>query len=100
MPKDAYLTFLMKKYVTALVLMLSFASCKDTWNEEDKQSFYQACMDDAKTWAGSDARAKTYCDCVFGKMEKKYPNENDALEHIDKLAKDSSLIGCKTEIMR
>lgn len=81
------------------MVMLS-VSCKNTWNEEDKSAFYEACTGEAIRWAGTQEVAKTYCDCVFGKMEKKYPNEEDALEHIDVLAKDTDLIKCKEEILK
>lgn len=89
----------MNKFLLSALLIVLFASCKNTWNEEDKASFYLACVDDAKTWAGSPDRAKTYCDCVFEKMEKIYPNESDALEHINELTKDTSLVNCKTWIL-
>lgn len=75
-------------------------SCRNTWSQEDKDAFYQACTDDAKTWAGSAGNVKTYCDCVFAKMEKKFPNENDALDHIDELTKDTSLLNCRKVIMK
>jgi len=88
----------MKKIPLFLLLIILSASCKNTWNQEDKDAFYQACTEEARTWAGSQEKAKAYCDCVFAKMEKKYPNEEDALEHIDILAKDTDLIKCKEEI--
>ena len=69
------------------------------WSREDKATFYQACTEEAKPWTGSAEKAKTYCDCVFANMEKKYPNEEDALEHIDSLAKDSALLNCKGAVM-
>ncbi len=89
----------MKKAFLLLLFTIFSVSCKNTWNQEDKDSFYQACTGEAIRWAGTEEKAKEYCDCVFGKMEKKYPNENDALEHIDILAKDTDLINCKGEIM-
>jgi hypothetical protein len=85
----------MKKGILFIVLITSFSSCINTWNEEDKAAFHEACMDEAKAWAGTEARAKTYCDCVFEKMEKKYPNENDALAHISDLAHDTALLQCR-----
>jgi hypothetical protein len=88
----------MKKIFPFLLLLILLASCKSSWNDEDKDAFYQACTDEAIHWAGTQERAKTYCDCVFGKMIKKYPNEEDALEHIDSLGKDPDLIRCKEEM--
>jgi len=90
----------MKKICFLLLLSVVSISCKNTWNEEDKSAFYSACTDEAIKWAGSEAKAKTYCDCVFSKMEKKYPNEEEALEHLDILAKDTGLVNCKTEVMK
>ena len=90
----------MKKMSLLVLFIILSASCKNTWNQEDKDAFYQACTGEAATWAGSPEKAKAYCDCVFSKMEKKYPNEEDALEHIDILAKDTDLIKCKEEIIQ
>ena len=83
-----------------ILLVIISASCKNTWSEEDKDSFYQACTDEANKWAGSPEKAKTYCDCVLQKMMTKYPHEDDALEHIDILAKDTALMHCKDEVMK
>ncbi len=89
---------MMKKFALVLLVSVGSVSCKNTWSQEDKDAFYQACTEEAKTWAGSDSVAKSYCDCVLGKMVQKYPNEQDALEHLDVLAKDTGLIGCKLQI--
>lgn len=76
------------------------SSCKDTWPQEDKDAFYQSCMDDANTWAGSKENAKTYCDCVMKKLLKKYPHENDALDHIDSIINDPDIQACKAPILK
>ncbi len=76
-------------------MLLSLASCKNTWNEDDKGAWREACTENAMHWAGSEAQAKTYCDCVLDKIMIKYPNENDALEHVGELATDSSVQGCR-----
>lgn len=81
-----------------LLVIISSSSCKETWNQEDEDSFYKACTDEAMKWAGTPEKAKTYCDCVLGKMKAKFPNENDALEHIDVLAKDTALINCRKQV--
>jgi len=88
----------MKKIAALFILILSMASCKNTWDEDDKNMFYQSCMDEANNWAGD--KAKPYCDCVTEKMMKKYPNESDALEHIDSVMNDPDLKSCKTEMMK
>ena len=77
------------------VLLVTLFACKNTWNEEDKDAWQEACRENAIRWAGSDAKAKTYCDCVLQKMIQKYPNENDALEHIAELASDTALKSCR-----
>jgi len=90
----------MKAIFALLLLAIVSPSCKEKWNEEDKKAFYQACTETARNdWAKTDDIAKIYCDCVFNKMYQKYPHEEDALEHIDILAKDTDLIKCKDEIM-
>lgn len=91
----------MKTICALLLLMVAFSSCRETWTIGGKNSFYQACTETARSdWAQSDSVAKTYCDCVFEKMKQKYPHEEDALEHIDVLAKDTDLVKCKQEIMK
>ena len=87
----------MKKIVLYIIILTSVSSCANTWNEDDKDAWKQACKETAMHWAGSEGKAKTYCDCVLGQMIKKYPNENDALEHINELATDTSLSNCKTK---
>jgi hypothetical protein len=88
------------KKIAAILLIVLLGSCKNTWDSDDKDAWRQACMENATKWAGSDDKAKTYCDCVLQKMMEKYPHENDALEHIDELTKDSSVQSCKTEVMK
>lgn len=90
----------MKRTLVITLLVLSVCSCKNTWSSADKDAFYEACTDEAIRWAGTKEHAKTYCDCVFGKMEAKYPNEDEALEHIDVLAKDTDLVKCKEEVIK
>lgn len=87
----------MKRVIFLFAIILCATSCKNTWSQEDKDTFYKSCMDEANTWAGD--KAKPYCDCMLEKMMKKYPNENDALENIDSVIKDPDLQACKTEIM-
>ena len=90
----------MKTTFILLLLIVGISSCKEKWNEEDKRAFYSACTETAHNdWAPTDSIAKIYCDCIFDKMAKKYPEEEDMLEHIDKLAKDTDLIKCRQEVM-
>lgn len=89
----------MKVFFGVFILVL-LSSCRENWSRQTKDSFYTACTEEAIKWAGSEQKAKDYCDCVFEKMYKKYPHEEDALMHIDSLAKDPELIGCKEEAMK
>jgi hypothetical protein len=91
-----YFTYIcfMKKLLPFMLLLL-LGACKNTWNEDDKAAWREACTENAMKWAGSDEKAKTYCDCVLQKMMLKYPNENDALEHMGELATDTSIQNCK-----
>lgn len=90
----------MKKFLLLFLLVFALGSCQAGWNEDDKKAFYQACTETASTWASSPAQAKSYCDCVFEKMVKKYPVEDDALEHLAELAQDPDLVKCKEEVGR
>lgn len=83
-----------------IILLLAISSCKNTWTQEDKDAFYQVCTEDANKWTISPEQSKTYCDCVFGHVERKYPHVADALEHMDSLAKDPDLLRCQDDIMR
>ena len=89
-----------KLIYSLLLLLLLLPSCKDTWEEEDKVLFKKACMQDAVKWAGSDEKATTYCNCVLEKILVKYPHENDALDHMDSLAKDPTIQSCRDGIMQ
>ena len=85
------------KRIFPLLLLLCLCGCKNTWNEDDEDTWRTACHENAMKWAGSDDKAKTYCECVLSKMKQKYPNENDALEHISELATDTALMNCREQ---
>ena len=90
----------MKKYIPLLLLIIITASCRNAWNEADSITFNRACLDDAKTWAGSPEKAGIYCNCVIAKVKEKYPDENDAMKQIGNLATDKDLQGCKDSVMK
>ena len=88
----------MKPFLPLFVVILFFNSCTTVWNEDDKQVFYKACLDDAQTWTHSIEKSKVYCDCVTEKILKKYPKESDAIEHLDSLVNDPEIKKCKHDV--
>ncbi len=88
----------MKKYLPLLLFITIAVSCKNTWNEAGDKTFHKACIDDAKTWAGSTEKAEIYCNCVIGKVKAKYPDEDEAMKQIDNLFTDKDLQACKDSI--
>ena len=82
-----------------LLPLIALCSCKGSWDEDDKKVFYQSCLDEAKGWVKPE-KAKPYCDCVLDKVLAKYPNESDALEHIDSVINDPAVAQCKVEASR
>ena len=90
----------MKKIAPFLLLAVISSSCKNTWTQSDKESFYEACMEDANKWSGGQDKSKTYCDCVIIKVMEKYPHVGDALDHIETLAVDPEIKGCRTPIYK
>jgi len=87
------------KQISILLLIGSLASCTDFWSGSTQRKFHEACADEAIKWAGTPEKADVYCNCVLKKMMKKYPNEEDAFTHMDKLAQDTDLMNCKQEII-
>lgn len=90
----------MARIIIFVFIAFSFAACKGSWDNEDKEAFYGDCLEQANTWAGSDAKAKAYCDCVMEKTMKKFPSETDALEHIDSVINDPDIYSCKVDAMK
>ena len=90
----------LKKLVILLLIFAGFASCRNTWNQTNEQTFYNACLDDAKTWAASPEQAATYCNCVIPKIRQKYPNENDAMKQINLLALDKDMQACRDSLQK
>lgn len=85
------------KKLLLIALLLSFASCKG-WNEDEQQSWHTACMEQARTWAPTDADAKTYCDCVMQKLQSRYPDLNEALKNVEQIAADTLFVNCRSGI--
>jgi hypothetical protein len=80
---------------TLVVLMLFFASCENTWTDEDKDMFRQGCVEDGKSRGMTEAQIKSMCDCRLEIIMKKYPKVADALEHVDSVINDPEIAACK-----
>lgn len=83
--------------IIPMLMLFGLCSC-NKWSEEDKTAWKQACTENASQWAATETGAKTYCDCILGKMEQKYPDINDALAHTAEMATDTSLMNCRDGI--
>lgn len=90
----------MKKLFAILAIVVSCTSCRNAWNQSDKDAFYEACVDDANTWTGDPAKSKQYCECVMVKVLDRYPNVNDALDNIETLSRDPEIKKCRIPIMK
>ena len=90
----------MKKYLPLLLLIFVSQSCKNAWNESGDATFKKACIDDAKTWAGSPEKAEVYCNCVITKVKEKYPTVDEAMKQIGTLSTDKDLQNCRDSLMK
>ncbi len=88
----------MKKIIVIALITLCSSSCRNAWNETDDASFRHACIDEAKTWAGSPERAEAYCNCIIPKIKEKYPDENEAMQQINQLISDKDLQACRDSL--
>jgi len=89
----------MKKLIHILPFAILLTSCEG-WHQENKEAFFGACMDDARTWIQDPDKAKTYCECVMIKVMDKYPNVNDALENVELMSRDPDIQACKVPILK
>lgn len=48
-----------------------------TWTKKEHEEFVTSCINSAKASLG-ETKAKNYCECMMFKIEKLYPNANDA----------------------
>jgi hypothetical protein len=82
---------------SALVFLLLFCvfSCKRKWTQDDKAQFLGGCLRTATTNLGEQG-AKTYCNCLLGKMMEKYPNAND----IRYVKYDSSIVSVAKDCLK
>ncbi len=90
----------LKTIILLLLILTGLASCRNAWNQDNEKTFYNACIDDAKTWAATPEQAAAYCNCIIPKIKQKYPDENEAIKQIDSLANDKYLQGCMDSLRR
>jgi len=91
----------MKRFIICLSLVsLLFTSCKNTWSRDDKETFYQTCKEGASQFTTDSNKIKAFCDCRIDVLMRKYPNENDFLEHMDSVMKDADLDKCKELLLK
>lgn len=62
------------------------------WSKVNREGFMTVCVSKAKDGMGSESKAENYCACMLDKIQKIYPNANDAGKLTDerttKLAQD------------
>lgn len=87
----------MKKYALLLLTVITFAACKNTWPDEYKDLFHQACMEEEMVDGVSEAKAKAICDCRTDKVIEKYPDFKEAMENIIEVTNDPELKECEGE---
>jgi hypothetical protein len=85
----------MKKMFIVLAVASLAIGCKgkakSSWSKEEKDSFTTNCVNGATAGMGAD-KAKSYCDCMLGKIEEKYPKAAEAgnldVNSMTEMAKD------------
>lgn len=85
----------MKRFSFLILISLLSLSCNNTWDNEAKELFHQACMESAGGSNMDVSAAKSMCDCRLEKAMKKYPNFADAMQHAGDLMDDQDLKDCK-----
>ena len=80
------------------LLLTGASSCKNTWNQEDKDNYIHTCMESLNATDGSGGKPKAYCDCMLNQLIEKYPNVNDMMEHMQDVISDPELQKCKEEL--
>ncbi len=88
----------MKKVLLSGIIICSLLSCsnKSDWSDVEKDAFVKNCVPSAQQSANMDAtKAKDYCECMMGKVEKKYPKAEDAAKltaiEVTEMAKDCAV---------
>ncbi len=72
----------MKTIVILLFASILITGCKGKknssgWPQKERDAFSENCVKGASAGMGED-KAKSYCSCMLGKVEVKYPDPADA----------------------
>jgi hydroxymethylpyrimidine/phosphomethylpyrimidine kinase len=54
------------------------ADYSEGWSKANREGFMTVCVSKAKDGMGSESKAENYCACMLDKIQKIYPNANDA----------------------
>lgn len=88
----------MKKMLLSGMVVFALFSCntQSGWSNTEKEAFVKNCVPNAQQSANIDeTKAKQYCDCMFGKVEQKYPKAEDAVKltaiEVSEMAKDCAI---------
>lgn len=68
----------MKTMVNDCLGVKEQSSSSSGWSRKDELDFVNSCVREAKKGGMEDLDAQSYCDCMQYKIEKLYPNINDA----------------------
>jgi hypothetical protein len=69
----------MKKILLVASTFFVLGACNNDkgWSKSNKDGFMDVCVQGATSSMG-EVKAKNYCSCMLDKVEKEYPNANDA----------------------
>ncbi len=68
----------MKTMVNECLGVKEQSSSSSGWSRKDELDFVNSCVREAKKGGMEELDAQSYCDCMQYKIEKLYPNINDA----------------------
>ena len=64
------------KKTPILLFALSLMACNRPWTDQDRRNFLGGCLKGAFLEMDS-TKAKSYCNCMLDKIEKRYPDAGD-----------------------
>lgn len=85
----------MKKVSVSLGILMAFTACKNTWDSEARDLFYQACIESAEENHMKPEAAESMCQCRLEKVMEKYPSFNEALGHTNEIMSDPEIKACR-----